>query len=94
VFVCEGLERRAAEEAHCGITHRHHRRGTRQPINDRKLTDDGAPAEEGKNALGAGARNHRDLEESVLDAIAAVARIARPEQHSTGGEPHQLGAGK
>jgi len=37
---------------------------------------------------------HRNIEEPVLNAIAAVARIAGPEQHSTGGEPHQLGAGK
>src|SRR6516164_2673283 len=47
MFVCKSLERGVAEKAHCCITHRHHRRRTRQPIEDRKLTDDGAPAEEG-----------------------------------------------
>jgi hypothetical protein len=54
------------------------RRGTRQPVDYRKLTDDGAPAKEGQNPLRAGARNHRNLEESVLDAITAVAGIASP----------------
>jgi hypothetical protein len=72
MFFCEGLECGVAEKAHCSITHRHHRRRTRQPIEDRKLTNDGAPAEERKNALGAGARKHRNLQESILDAIAAV----------------------
>jgi hypothetical protein len=94
MFFCERLERGVAEKAHCRITHRHYRRRARQPIEGRKLTDDGAPAEEGKNALSAGAPNHRNLEESVFDAITAVAGIAGPEQHSAGGEPHQLGAGE
>ena len=44
---------------------------------DSKLTDDRAPAEEGKDPFGAGARNHRNLEEPVLDAIAAVVGRAR-----------------
>ena len=48
----------------------------------------GAPAEEGKNALGAGARDYRNLEEPVLDAVTAVAGIAGPKQHLTGRKPH------
>jgi len=44
-----------------------------------------------KNALGAGFRKHRKFEESVLDAIAAVAGITFPKQHPTGGKPHHLG---
>jgi hypothetical protein len=47
-----------------------------------------------KNALGAGFRNHRTFEDSILDAIAAVAGIAGPEQHLTGAKPHHLGIGK
>ena len=91
---CERLERGVAEKVNCRITHRHHRRRTRQAVEGRKLTDDGALAEEGKNALGAGIRNHRNLEESVLDAITAIAGIAGPEQHFTGGKPYQFGASK
>jgi hypothetical protein len=90
----KGLEHSATEKAQCGIAHRHHRRRTRQPINNRKLTDDVASAEKSKNALGAGARNHRNLEESVLDAITAVAWIAGPEQHPTGGKLDLLGVGE
>ena len=67
---------------------------TRQPINDRKRTDDGASAEKRKNALGAGVRNHRTFEESVLDTIAAVAGIAGPEQRLTGRKLHLLGVGE
>jgi hypothetical protein len=78
MFVCESFERALAEKAHCRITHRHYRRRTRQAIEDRKFTDDGAPAEEGKNALGAGVRNYRNLEEPVLDAVTVVAGIAGP----------------
>jgi hypothetical protein len=54
------------------------------------LTDNGARAEKLKDALGAGTRNHCNLEESVLDTITAVARSARPAQDLTRGEPHQL----
>jgi hypothetical protein len=81
MFFCEGVERGLAEKVHCGITHRHYRSRTRQPIEDRKLTNDGTPAEEGNNALGARAPNHRNFEESLLDAITAVPGIAGPEQH-------------
>src|SRR6516164_2380640 len=94
MFFCKSLEVGPAEEAHLGSAHRHYCRRTRQPVNDRKLTDDGAPAEKGKDALSAGARNH-DLEQPVLDAIAAVViGISRPEQNLTRGEPHQLCAAK
>src|SRR5262245_64364229 len=72
---CRGLERGAAEAAQCGIAHRDHRRRTRQSVDDRKLADDVASADEGKDALVAGVRNHRDLEESILDAIAVVVGI-------------------
>jgi hypothetical protein len=65
---CERLERGVAEEARRRVTHRHHRRRTRQAVEGRKLTDDGASTEEGKNALGAGVRNHRNLKQSVFDA--------------------------
>jgi hypothetical protein len=41
-----------------------------------------------------GSARHRNLEESVLDAITAIAGIAGPEQHFTGGKPHHFGASK
>jgi hypothetical protein len=44
--------------------------------------------------LGAGARNHRSLKESSLDAITAIAGIAGPEQYLIGGKLDLLGAGK
>src|SRR6516225_9626310 len=53
MFFGKGLERGLAEEVQCRITHRYHRGRTRQPINNRKLTNDGIPAKERKNALGA-----------------------------------------
>jgi hypothetical protein len=77
MFFCKSLERGAAEAAQCGIAHRDHRRRTRQSVDQRKLADDVASADEGKDALVAGGRNHRDLEESVLDAIAVVAGIRK-----------------
>src|SRR6516164_9182719 len=91
MFFCKSLEVGPAEEAHLGSTHRHYCRRTRQPVNDRKLTDDGALAEKGKDALSSGARNNRDLKQPVLDAIAAVViGSARAEQDLASGEPHQL----
>jgi hypothetical protein len=54
---CETLERGAAKEPHRGIAHRHHRSRPWQPVNHRKLADDGALAEEGKAALAASVRN-------------------------------------
>src|SRR6516165_11363428 len=47
MFFCKGLEVGPAEEAHRSIAHRRHGRRTRLPVNDRKLTDDGALAEKG-----------------------------------------------
>jgi hypothetical protein len=47
-----------------------------------------------KNAFGAGVRNNRKFEQSLLDAIAAVAGITGSVQHLTGGKPHHLGAGE
>ena len=76
MFFCKCLERSAADEAQYGIAHRDRRHRMRPPINDRKFADDVAWAVKCKNALGAGFRNHRTFEDSVLDAIAAVAGIA------------------
>jgi hypothetical protein len=47
-----------------------------------QLTDDRAPAEERKNALGAGTRNHHNLEESVLDRPMHLCRV-EGEHHCT-----------
>ena len=91
MFCCKALKRSAADEAQYGIAHRDRRHRTRQPINHRKLADNGSWAAKCKNALGAGFRNHRKFEESVLDAIAAIAGITFPKQHPTGGKPHHLG---
>ena len=79
MFFCKGLERSAAEEAQSRIAHRDRRRRTRQPINNRKPANDGTWAVKCEYALGASVRNHRNFEEPVLDAIAAVSGIARPE---------------
>src|SRR5262249_14506815 len=74
MFCCKSLELRSAYRTKCGIAHRRHRCRTRQPVNGGKLTDngarteklkDGARTEKLKDALGAGTRNHRNLEESV-----------------------------
>ena len=53
-----------------------------------------ARPDDGENALGARRRDHADLEQALLDAIAAVARIAGEEQHLVGGELHRLGIGE
>jgi hypothetical protein len=93
VFLQRSRTRRA-DEAQYGSAHRDRRHRMRPPINDCKFADDVARAVKCKNALGAGFRNHRTFEDSVLDAITAVARIAGPEQHLTGAKPHHLGIGK
>ena len=94
MFFCKSLELGSAYRTKCGIAHRHHRCRTRQPVKDGKLTDNGARAEKLKDALGAGTRNHRNLEESVLDTIAAVGGSAGPEQDSTRGEPYPVRVSK
>ncbi len=43
-------------------------------------------ADDGQNPFGARGRDHADLEQALLDAIAAVARIAGEEQHLVGGK--------
>src|ERR1700730_52349 len=90
----ECVESGAAEKAQRGIPHRYHRCRPRQPVDDRQLADDGAGAEEGEDALGAGARDHGDLEQPLLDAIAAVALVAGEKQHLVGGDSDRLGAGE
>ena len=94
MFFCKGLKRSAADEAQYGIAHRDRRHRTRQPVNDRAHADDVSWAVKCENALGAGFRHHRKFDESVFDAIAAVAGITFPEQHPTGGKLHYLGAGE
>src|SRR6516162_8362741 len=94
MFVCKSIELGSAYRTKRGIVHRHHRFRTRQPVNDRKLTDSVARGEKLKDALGAGTRNHRNLEESVLDTIAVVCGSARPEQDLTRGEPYPVRVGK
>src|SRR6516164_2030065 len=74
--------------------HRHHCRRTRQPVNGGKLTDNGARTEKLKDALSARTRNHRNLEESDFNTIAAVAGSARPEQDLTRGEPYPVRVSK
>src|SRR5262249_55698623 len=94
MFFCKGLERDAAKAAQRGVTHRDHRRRARQSVDQRKLADDVASADEGKDALVTGVRNHRDLKEPVIDAIAVVAGTTGQEQSFASDEPYQLGAGK
>src|SRR6516162_7616620 len=94
MFFRKSLELGSAYRTKCGIAHRRHRRRTRQPINGGKLTDNGARAEKLEDALGAGTRNHRNLEEAVLHTIAAVSGSARPEQDLTRGEPYPVRVSK
>ena len=94
VLVGEGLERRAADEGQFGIAHRRDRRRARQAVDGRKLADDGARPDDRQNPLGARRRDHADLEQALLDAVAAVARIAGEEQHLVGGELDRLGIGE
>jgi hypothetical protein len=94
MFFSKVLKGGSTEDAQYGIAHSDRRHRTWQPINDCKLADDGAWAVKCQNALGAGFRNHRKFEQSIVDAIAAVAGIAGPEQHLTGRKPHHVGAGE
>src|SRR6185503_20068503 len=73
---------------------RRDRRRTRQPIDGREFADNGARPDDGEYPLGAGRRDHADLEQAVLDAIAAVTRIAGDEQHLVGGEFRRLAVGE
>src|SRR5580704_534693 len=79
VLFGEIVEGRAAQKRQRRTAHRHDRCRARQTVDDRQFADDRARAEEGEDALGAGARHHRDLEQPVFDAIAAVARVAGEE---------------
>src|SRR5215470_12084805 len=87
MFVGEFLERGAGKKAQLRRAHRHHRRRTRQSVDKRQFADDGAGAEKSEDALGAGPRHHRDLEQAILDAIAAVAGVAGEEQDLFGFKP-------
>src|SRR6516165_6204737 len=94
MFFCKILELGSAYRTKCGIAHCRYRCRTRQPVDGGKLTDNGAGAEKLKDALGARTRNHRNLEESVLNTIAAVSGSARPEQDLTRGEPYPVRVSK
>src|SRR5262249_48843260 len=72
-----------------GGAERHEVGGTWQSVDDRHLTNDCARAEKGENAFLPGARYHRDLEQPILNAIAAVAGIAGKKQHLVGLEPYR-----
>src|SRR3984885_9671546 len=90
----ERLECGTAEKTQGRIAHRHHRGRTRQPVDHRQLADDRAWAHESQNTLGAGARHHAHFEQTVIDPIAAVARIAGEEKHLVGFEAYRLGTCK
>ena len=50
-------------------------------VDHRKLADQGTGAEDGQNALAAGRRHDRDLQQPLLDTIAAVTRVTGGKQH-------------
>src|SRR6516225_3067902 len=87
MFVGELLERGATEKAQLRRAHRHDGRRARQSVDKRQFADDGAGAEKSEDALSAGPRHHRDLKQSILDAIAAVAGVASEEQDLVGLKP-------
>src|SRR4029077_4017091 len=82
----EVLERGAAEEAQDGIAHRHHRSRARQTVDGGIPAAECAGAEKGQDPLAAATRHHVDLEQTVFDAIAAVAGIPGHEQGCVGRE--------
>ncbi len=94
MLVGEGLERGAADEGQFGIAHGRDRGRARQAVDGREFADDAARSDDGEDALGAGRRDHADLEQALLDAVAAVARIAGQEQHLVGGKLDRLGIGE
>ena len=69
------------------IARRRHRGRARLRIDHRELADQRAGAEDRQDALAARGRHDADLEQALLDPIAAVARIARGEQRLVGLEP-------
>ncbi len=90
----EGLEGRAADEGQLRIADRGHRGRARQAVDGRKLADDAARPDDGENPLGARRRDHADLEQALLDPVAAVARIACDKKHLVRGELPRLGIGE
>ena len=84
----ERLEHSAADETQFRITQRRDRGRARRPVDHRQFADDGTGPQDRKDALGAGRRDHADLEQAILDPIAAVARVAGEEHHLIG--PHRL----
>ena len=87
-----GIAEAVVLRAQGGVTYRHHRRRARQSVDDRQFAHNRALTEESENALGTGSRHHRDFEQSVLDAIAAIAGIARQKQRRVGTELYRSSA--
>src|SRR6516164_4271955 len=87
MFVGEFLECGSAEKAQLCWPHRDHGGRSRQSVDKGQFADDGAGTEKSEDALGAGPRHHRDLEQSILDAIAAVAGVVGEEQDLVGFKP-------
>ena len=60
-------------------------------VDSRQFTDNRARTENRENALGAGRPDDADLQQSLLDVVAAVAGIAGQEQHLVRREFDRLG---
>src|SRR5262245_18245870 len=78
------LEYLAADEAQFAVFDREYRRRPRQPIDHGELADNGAGTEHGQNPLVTLRRGDHDLEQALLEPIAAIAWVACDEQRLAG----------
>jgi hypothetical protein len=92
MFFRKGVELGAAKSAQYRIAHGYDRRRTRQSIEDRKLTYNPAPADEGKYARYRSRRPLSPADHPRRDS--SCPRIVGEEQDLICGELHRLGAGK
>src|SRR4029077_9427133 len=88
------LEFLAADEAQFAIFDREYRRRPRQPIDHSELTDDRAGTEDGQNPLVALRRGYHNLEQTLLEPVATIARVSCNEQRFTGLKVTRRGVAK
>ena len=84
IGAAECLEHGAADEDHFRFAQRRDRCRARRAVDHRQFADNRARPEDRQDAFGAARRNHADLEQAVLDPVAAVAGVAGDKHHLVG----------
>jgi hypothetical protein len=83
-----------ADETQLAIPQRRNRSRPRAPIDHGHVADKRTRPQYGKDALGAGGRDHADFEQALIQAVAAVTRIAGKKEDLVGRQLDRLGIGE